>query len=191
MMEIDLKKRELREVVKTKLAAMTSLEYIEYNAAIYQCFMELYKVRRAASIMIYHSIGNEVETVSIIQRLLTMGKMVSLPVCMPSRNLVAGLVNDMNQLVTTRYGLKEPDPLKLQSPEFIDIIVVPGLAFDLCGYRLGRGAGYYDRFLRGYPDTLKIGLAYDLQVSPRIPVESHDVRLDGLVTPGGYKEFTE
>lgn len=182
-------KSELREAIIDKLAAMTSAQYSQYNAAIHRSFFELESVRDAISIMIYHSIGYEVETVSIIQELLAMGKTVSLPVCTPSRNLIAGLVTDLDHLVTVRYGLKEPEPVGLQSPRFIDLIVVPGLAFDERGYRLGRGAGYYDRFLSGQPGIDTLGLAYDFQVFPQIPAETHDIRIKGLVTPAGFRQF--
>jgi 5-formyltetrahydrofolate cyclo-ligase len=182
-------KYELREMIKKRLAAMTPFEYQEYNAAISERFLGLDQVRKAASIMMYHSIGSEVETISLIQTLLSAGKTISLPVCTPSRSLIAGLVTDLNELVTTCFGLREPEPRGLRSPEFIDLIVVPGLAFDERGYRLGRGAGYYDRFLEGRPDSYKLGLAYDFQVFPQIPAEAHDIRMDGLITPGGYREL--
>lgn len=182
-------KRGFREAVKKRLADLTPFEYSEYNTAIREHFLRLGRVKRAVSIMIYHSIGNEVETISIIQTLLSMGKKVSLPVCAPSRNLIAGLVTDVNQLITTHFGLREPDPKGLGSPEFIDLNVVPGLAFDERGYRLGRGAGYYDRFLTEQPYCYKLGLAYDFQVFPQIPAESHDIKMDGLITPAGFWEF--
>jgi 5-formyltetrahydrofolate cyclo-ligase len=189
MNEFELTKREFREAVKKRLAIMTPSEYSESNAAIREHFLGLGRVQRAISIMIYHSIGNEVETVSIIQTLLSIGKTVSLPVCMPSRDLIAGLVTDVNQLITTHFGLREPDLKELQHPEFMDLIVVPGLAFDERGYRLGRGAGYYDRFLAGQPYCYKLGFAYNFQVFPQIPAESHDIRMDGLMTPAGLSEF--
>lgn len=186
---IGMTKRECREDVKKHLAVLTPLEYMEFNAAIHERFLGLDRVRRAASIMIYYSIGNEVETVSIIQTLLAMGKTVSIPVCTPSRDLIAGLVTDVNQLVTTRLGLREPDPNGLKSPDLMDLIVVPGLAFDERGYRLGRGAGYYDRFLGGCPNIYTLGFAYDFQVFPQIPTESHDTKMAGLITTTGFREF--
>lgn len=182
-------KNEIRNAMKERLSAMTPREYSGWNAMIHQFFWNLNRIQQANSIMIYYSIGMEPETVSIIQQLLEMGKTVSLPVCTPARNLLAGLIEEVAQLVTTRMGLKEPDPCQLQSPRNIDLIVVPGLAFDGRGCRLGRGGGYYDRFLSGQPNAFKLGLAYDFQVFSRIPAEPHDVRVNGLVTPSGYKEF--
>jgi 5-formyltetrahydrofolate cyclo-ligase len=179
----------IREIVKKRLAAMTPGEYSGFNLIIQKYFWGMERVRQANSIMIYYSIGVEVETISIIQKLISMGKIVSLPVCTPSQSLIAGLITDIDQLITTRFGLKEPDPNQLISPEKIDLIVVPGLAFDERGCRMGHGAGYYDRFLSGQPNSFKLGLAYDFQVLPGIPAESHDIRMDGLITPSGYKEF--
>ncbi len=189
-MDLDgITKVAIREIVKKRLAAMTPREYASFNAAIFELFLSLERVTRATSIMIYYSIGNEVETVSIIRKLLFMGKTVSLPVCTAPKNLMAGIITDPVQLVTTRFGLREPDPRQLTCPDIIDVIVVPGLAFDERGFRLGRGAGYYDRFLSGLPNSFKLGLAYDFQVFPWIPAESHDIGMDGLLTSGGYREF--
>jgi 5-formyltetrahydrofolate cyclo-ligase len=190
MMDSDgITKVAIRETVKKRLAAIAPAEYAGFNTVINELFLDLERVKRATSIMIYYSIGDEVETVLIIRKLLFMNKTVSLPVCTASKNLMAGIITDPAQLITTRFGLKEPDPHQLISPDFIDMIVVPGLAFDERGFRLGRGAGYYDRFLSGRPNSFKLGLAYDFQVFPCIPAEPHDIRMDGLLTPVGYREF--
>ena len=73
--------------------------------------------------------------------------------------------------------LKFSDKLHLPA-----IILIPGLAFDLQGGRLGRGMGYYDRFLAKHPSLVKIGLCYDFQIIPEVPTEEHDVRMDYIVS---------
>lgn len=86
-----------------------------------------------------------------------------------------------------RGGMLEPDPaIPGIDPSELSLVIVPGLAFDSSGNRLGRGAGFYDRFLsRADLRALKIGVAFDVQVVPRVPISSGDVAMDGVVTPSG------
>ena len=83
------------------------------------------------------------------------------------------------------FGILEPDPAKtrLIEPANIDCILVPGVAFDNAGRRLGRGKGYYDRFLGGAArNAAKIGLAFSFQLIERVPAEAHDQRVDEVIT---------
>lgn len=82
------------------------------------------------------------------------------------------------------FGIREPKPsCPLVAPEEIRLIVVPGRAFDECGNRLGRGLGYYDRFLKRLPqDALKVALALEAQIVPRIPTQPNDVPVDVVIT---------
>ena len=85
-------------------------------------------------------------------------------------------------------GIMEPDPLlcKPLDPSLIDLIIVPGVAFDSMGGRIGYGKGYYDRFLPQLrADVPKLGLAYDFQVLPRVPQDEFDIRMDAIVTEKG------
>jgi 5-formyltetrahydrofolate cyclo-ligase len=87
----------------------------------------------------------------------------------------------LSELIPGRFGIREPVPG--QSLEQLDVIVVPGLAFTAQGGRLGRGAGYYDRFLSTIPGTtVKIGVCFEFQRLPEIPDESHDVKMDAVVS---------
>jgi len=90
-----------------------------------------------------------------------------------------------DELVSGTYGVKEPPrEALLVRPEVIDVILVPGLAFDVCGYRLGYGKGFYDTYLpRLSKNTLIIGLSHDETMLKSIPRDEHDVRVDLVVTP--------
>ena len=184
-------KRRLRREIETKLSALTDQEYHEFNAGIQQRFLNLDRICRANTIMIYASFAREAATFPLIKALLPTGKILSLPRCIPGNDLVAGVVSDLTQLVPGRFGILEPSAAApSMEPEALDLIVVPGLAFDHCGHRLGRGAGYYDRFLCRTPArTFKLGLAYDFQFLDRIPAAAHDIPMDGLLTPSAYLEF--
>jgi 5-formyltetrahydrofolate cyclo-ligase len=103
-------------------------------------------------------------------------------------NLNLILVNDPTELVASRWQLREPvmrEP-NLQSPEKVDLILVPGLAFSWEGARLGRGGGFYDRLLaRDNIRAFKLGVCFDVQLQRELPLENHDVMMDAIATESG------
>ena len=127
---------------------------------------------------------NEVDTRALIGTCLAHGKRVAVPVVMPgTKTLAHALIDSLDQLVVGPYGLVQPDPAAaawLPAEAQIDLVVVPGLAFDRRGQRLGWGGGYYDRFL-AQVQAIKIGLCYDALVLDCIPGEPHDVPVDMVV----------
>lgn len=127
---------------------------------------------------------NEVDTRALIGTCLAQGKRVAVPVVMPSAKTMGhALIDGLDQLVVGPWGLVQPDPAAarwLPAKAWIDLVVVPGLAFDRRGHRIGRGGGYYDRFL-AQVQTVKIGLCYDELVLDCIPGEPHDVPVDMVV----------
>jgi 5-formyltetrahydrofolate cyclo-ligase len=179
-------KTELRQSLREQLERMTPDQYQLWNSQIEQHFFRLERVCQAQKIMIYYSVRHEVMTIGMIQRLLGLGKTVALPICTPERDLKAGLITSLDQLVPARFGLKEPPPeVPVMPPEALDLVVVPGLAFDRSGNRLGHGAGYYDRFLMRAGSVYRLGLAYAFQVVSELPAEPHDQPLNGILTPDG------
>ncbi len=183
-------KNELRIMMKSRLAALTPEEYLNLNRSLYSSFIKMQALKAINHIMIYYSVRNEIETIPIINYLLSLRKTVALPVCTPERDLNAAVINDLNQLQPAPFGLMEPGPGSvLLDNNKLELIVVPGVAFDQKGYRLGHGAGYYDRFLSRTPNAFKLGLAYDFQLVPEVPAESHDQKMNGLLTPSRYLKF--
>lgn len=115
----------------------------------------------------------------MIAQALADGKRVAAPITLTTRRMIrlAELTSHRRGLVTGPYGIRQPDPRRARRvhPEDLDLAVVPGVAFDAHGYRLGRGGGYYDRFLAALPPTVpRIGLAFRCQRVPRLPRASHD-----------------
>lgn len=185
-----LSKSELRSSMKSRLAALTPQEYRDLNQSLYSKFLQSKILDNTNNIMIYYSVRNEVNTLAIIGYLLEAGKKVALPVCTPECDLQAAVINDLNQLQPAPFGLMEPKPGgALLDYEKIELIIIPGIAFDVKGNRLGHGKGYYDRFLSKAPNIFKLGLAYDFQLIPEIPTEEHDVKMNGLLTPTRYLKF--
>lgn len=143
--------------------------------------------RSARTVLCYHSAGGEVDTLKLIERMRSDGKIVCLPAIIGPGVMEA---RRMDRLTPGPYGIPCPEG-PLVPPEEIDLILVPGLAFDKSCHRLGRGGGYYDRYLPGCRGKT-VGLAFDCQVVERLPLEAHDAPLDMLVTesalyirPGG------
>ena len=90
---------------------------------------------------------------------------------------------DANALMTTRHGLQEPVERQRVPVDSIDVVLVPGIGFDPKGGRLGRGGGYYDRFLSDSRPPVVIGVAFDEQVVTQVPREPHDQMMSVVVTP--------
>lgn len=163
---------------------MTTTEYQALNASVHEKFLTLNLVEQARTVLMYYSINREVETISIIKELLQQGKKVALPVCTVDLNLEACMIGSLEELVPRKFGIMEPkDGVLLSNTAVLDLVVVPGLALDQRGYRIGHGAGYYDRFLAKVNRTFKLGLAYDFQVLEEIPADPYDIPMDGLLTP--------
>lgn len=141
---------------------------------------------RAPVISVYLSAFDEVATDELIREALARGVVVCAPVTrVAPRRMEMRRVVRLEELVVGRYGLREPaENSPLIDPGEQRAIVVPGLAFTAGGDRLGYGGGYYDRYLTGKSaECVLIGLAYDDQVVPSLPVEPWDVRMDWIVTP--------
>lgn len=180
-------KREMRKQVKLSLDGLSEAERNVLNRKVQERFFQLTVVKEARTVMIYYGIGSEIDTVPLIEGLLAEGKKVGLPICRGDLNLDIGQIRSLNQVKERQFKhftLMEPWNTPLLDPAVLDLAVIPGVAFDQKGNRLGHGAGYYDRFLSRIPQTVyKLGLAYDLQVRDRVPVATHDRSLDGLLTP--------
>ena len=103
--------------------------------------------------------------------------------------MIATKIDSLENLVTGKFGIRSvKDPIKID-PSQIDLIIVPGAGFDRLGNRLGLGGGFYDRFLQKTPRALKIALAFQFQIVDKIPVESHDQKIDAIVTSEGVIRF--
>lgn len=140
--------------------------------------------KKAKKILFYLSFDGEVETFRMIDKAMLMGKQVAVPVIdRNNKKITASLFVDCkSQLETGPYGIYQPkrECMRRIPLKNIDLIIVPAVAFDLKGNRLGRGQGYYDRMLHALPKRIPtIGLAFDFQVLDRLPaIESHDFPVD-------------
>jgi 5-formyltetrahydrofolate cyclo-ligase len=129
----------------------------------------------------YFAFGSEVKTDLIIERARMIGKKIALPRVKEDKITFYEL-SSSKYLSRSRFGIMEPLPYKQVSK--IDLLVVPGIAFDKRGYRLGYGKGYYDRLLSG-KRTFSIGLAYSFQLLENLPHDRHDKRLNAIASEDG------
>jgi len=149
--------------------------------------ISLPELRQARSIALYASLDDELPTRPLFEALLALEKPLLLPLVTSDEPLAFYPVTDWNDLSVGHYGVLEPSTAAAEPAEFGkgDVVITPGVAFDLAGNRLGRGRGYYDRtFCADSPagGSLLLGLGYEFQVLPSVPVSVHDRGVDGIAT---------
>ena len=179
-------KRALREQVITELKAMSRQEKSAQEQSLYQKLFASSLWNEVRRIAITFSMVHEVDTKPVIDQALKEGKEVCLPVChAKDRSMAFYLYKGKEKLIRSAFGVLEPEPedSSFIPPERIDLILVPGVVFAPNGYRIGHGAGYYDRFLSRYPQIPTVSLVLHEQLFETIPYESHDVAVQTLISP--------
>jgi 5-formyltetrahydrofolate cyclo-ligase len=182
------RKAAIREQARKNRIAQKNKD--EVSCAICATFTGLPAYIAAKTVMWYVDAGSEVRTRHTLPAALKHGKRVIVPWCVVATNtLELFLLEDMSELVEGAYKILEPKeelrrlPEKIVQPKDLDLVMVPGTAFDLRGGRMGQGKGYYDRLLaNARPDAPLVGLAFDCQIFDEIPVASHDVFMDMVLT---------
>jgi 5-formyltetrahydrofolate cyclo-ligase len=182
---------EIRQRMRKQVLAKRDLLGIrdrhEKSAAITERNLSMPGMDSWETLFVYVNFRSEVETLQLIQRCLEKDKRVVVPlVDSVQSTMIALQVTDLEEDLQPGYfEIPEPDPAKTSRVDGkeIDVVVLPGSVFDIEGGRLGYGGGYYDRFLvNDAPQACRIGLAFELQIVPAVPLEPHDQRLDYLVT---------
>lgn len=133
------------------------------------------------TILMYYSLPDEVNTHHAINQLVQSGKTVLLPRVVDGENMEMRVYEKPGDLAPGYYGIMEPTGKTYTAYDNIDVAVVPGMAFDSQGHRLGRGKGYYDRFLPKAARAYKIGVCFDFQKQNCIPADSHDIAMDCVI----------
>lgn len=186
-------KRKVREIALGLRAALTKEERELKSQKILSFISKVSEFQEAKTIMSFLNFRDEVDTTALAENVLKSGKRLILPRCAPHGVLIPVEISDLNaDIEPGKWGIREPkkESLVLANPEEIDLIIIPGAAFDRKGDRLGYGGGYYDRFLnRLRPAALKIALAFACQILPEIPIDPYDLRVDALVTEEGILWF--
>lgn len=181
-------KQFIRELARKNRVAQKNKDALSLE--ICEKFTALPAYAAAKTVMWYVDAGSEVRTRHTLPEALTHGKRVVVPWCVVETNeLELFLLEDMSELVEGAYKILEPKeelrqlPAKKVQPEQLDLVMVPGTAFDLRGGRMGQGKGYYDRLLaHARPDAPLVAMGFDCQIFEEIPVAPHDVFMDFVLT---------
>lgn len=177
-----LTKQRIRSKILLKLKSQKEEERIYKSSRIKDKLFKSKDFKRAKIVMFYVSGVGEVETQEMIRQAKELGKTILAPTCTKNRMLKPCFLEKGARLVRGPYGIREPVTKSCISPKKIDLVVVPGLAFDRRGRRLGKGKGYYDRFLKRVSEkTASIGLAFDFQILPAIPTTQQDVSVNKVI----------
>lgn len=178
-------KKLVREQFQRKLQQKPPAERTVDSLALCERLVNSAIWEETRSVLFYAPLADEPDIWPAFHFILQQG----LTVALPRMDIGAGcykacaIRNPAQDLVTGHFGIREPSPACEEHPlNLLDLVLVPGVAFDLGGRRLGRGAGYYDRLLTDVRGT-NCGIAFDEQISGELPVEAHDILVDCILTP--------
>lgn len=176
-------KRALRQEIRRRKSEHSAEERRELSEAICRAIMTDGAYRAAGVVLMYHALADEVSLQTLLDHALMVGKRVLLPV-VQGDILVLRQYTGPESLKEGSYGILEPVGPDYPVDEYvgIDLALVPGMAFDGYGNRLGRGKGFYDRLLPQLANAHKIGVCYPFQMVEEVPHEEHDVRVAETVT---------
>lgn len=181
-MDIKEQKKEIRRMVRTLKGEQTQTEKESASSNIASKLLKLDGIRNSRTILLYHSLPDEVLTSSLIEFLYSPeggSKRIILPI-VDGEYLTLKEYNP-EELVSGYRNIMEPSGLKKIDPSEIEFAVIPGVAFDSCCNRMGRGKGFYDKLLP-LLKCPKVGLGYSFQIVANIPCDVHDIPLDMVIT---------
>lgn len=178
-------KSQIRQLNKEKRAAMSESEVAIKSKMASEMFLSSEIYKNCTALMVYFRLGNEIDTKDIVKAAIKDGKKVLFPVTDMERGKITPYYADgSTEFSLGAFSVSEPQNTKKADVKEIDVVLVPGIAFDKSGTRIGFGKGCYDMFL---PQTnaIKIGYCYDFQVCEQIPADEHDVSMGYLLTERG------
>ena len=168
-------------------SALSAREKSQAELVMLETLLNWEIFKNARVIHIFIAKPDEPDTRQIIENCWISGKRVAVPLVLPnSFNLIHSEIKSFDRLIFGMYGIQEPSPENriIMTPEMFDMVIIPGIAFDRKGGRLGQGKGYYDRFLEA-TSAFRLALAFDCQLIKAVPTESHDVPMNAILSESG------
>ena len=175
-------KAALRKEVRARKKKFSTEELIEQSRPIIEHVLTHPRLKESKTVLLYNSLPDEVYTHDLIQQLHTDGKAVLLPVVISDTEMELRLYHGSEAFETSTYGILEPTGEAFTDFSSIDFALIPGMAFDAQRNRLGRGNGYYDRFLPLLTNAYKLGICFPFQFLPSIPTEETDIKVDECIS---------
>ncbi len=175
-------KKQLRQIIKKKRKSIAGKELLDEK--ITELFISSNLYKNADTILCYASLNDEINTDAIIKKALDDGKNVALPLCENSDGVMNFyIINGFDDLICGHFGVREPNvkKCKMLDDSSNSVIVVPGLCFDRCGFRVGYGKGYYDRYLQNF-NLYSVGLCYNNFIIDKVPADIYDKNVDFIVS---------
>ena len=182
------KKKALRKIIKVRVSAISANERRKREEILHNNLFSMPEFLAANTVMLFANLPDEIGTFSLINKCFAMGKKVYLPVINGDDMTACEFTGEYR---VGRYDIKEPitphsslfpnGHQHVLTPHSIDFILVPGVAFSPNGYRLGRGKGYYDKFLSKYTNLFTVGVCFREQFFLDIPTEPHDVPMNKIL----------
>lgn len=173
-------KTELRREIRARKRAMTEAEIEERSAKLAQLFFASRAYQNAKTIYGYLPYNQEVRTVPMLERALKDGKKVAVPKVYGDEMKFLYL-DDLNAVAKGYAGIPEPIADEPVAHDETALVLMPGLAFDPQGHRIGYGGGFYDKFLAAEPNHPTLALCYEFQMLPKLDVEDHDIPVDTVL----------
>ena len=170
-------KKALRAMIREKKRAMTHTQINEASTKLGQLFAATEQYRQANTVYGYLPYNQEVRTVPILEKALKDGKRVAVPKIYGDEMRFI-YMTDLSQVEVSDFGISEPVADGPVGDDPTALVLMPGLAFDPQGHRIGYGGGFYDKFLANEPDHPTVALCYEFQVLHHIETDDHDIPVD-------------
>ncbi len=165
-----------------------------YSSIIFSHIKKMEEYRNAKTVMFYLSYGSEVITDMMINEVLADDKEVTVPIIKnPGDGVMQAIrISKLEDCYERVYGIRQPEfnQDEIVNKDEIDLVFVPGIVFDSKGYRIGYGKGYYDKWLVGFDVSKRIGLAYEIQLTDKLPIGEYDLPVGKIVTEKRCIELT-
>ena len=176
-------KKDLRQMIRLRKQKHSAAE----SPALLAALQSESHYANARTLLLYRALPDEVQINPLFDGLIAQGKTILLPRVVSDTDMELRLYTGVDSLQAGAFGIMEPTGPLYTDYAAIDVAVIPGMAFDADGHRLGRGKGYYDRFLPLIPRAYKIGLCFPWQLVDEVPSDAHDIMMDGVISQNAHQ----
>ena len=173
-------KQELRKAIRARKRAMTEEEIVTRSEKLAKLFYESEAYRSAETLYGYMPYNQEVRTVPMMRRALADGKRVAVPKVYGDEMRFI-YITDFDAMAKSEFGIPEPIADSPVAADETALVLMPGLAFDAAGHRIGYGGGFYDKFLQAEPEHPTLALCYEFQMLAHLETEEHDIPVDTVL----------